>query len=135
MKEVYIPKDVAKYIGYCKFFELSLLEAISGICSDTGNFEFNLYESIRYARNNQETFAMAWTIGYKVIEPKYKVRVKAITGSTKYLVYGTVSNTWYFCQGSSLDINYLHTKKELEDAGFSWVFNCEGIEITEVNNG
>ena len=24
------------------------------------------------------------------------------------------------------------TKKELEDAGFGWVFDCEGIEIEEV---
>lgn len=25
-----------------------------------------------------------------------------------------------------------HTKEELENAGFSWVFNCPGIEVEEV---
>ena len=25
-----------------------------------------------------------------------------------------------------------HTRKELEDANFGWVFDCEGIEIEEV---
>lgn len=25
-----------------------------------------------------------------------------------------------------------HTRKELEEAGFGWVFSCEGIEIEEV---
>ena len=25
-----------------------------------------------------------------------------------------------------------HTRKELEEAGFGWVFNCPGIEIEEV---
>lgn len=133
MKEVYIPKNVAKYIDYCKFFELSLLEAILGARNDTRNFEGSLEEVIRYARDNQEIFAMAWTIGYKVHEPKYKVRIKAVTGSTKYLVYGEISDTWYFGQGESMKLRVLHTKEELEDAGFGWVFNCEGIEITEVH--
>ena len=26
-----------------------------------------------------------------------------------------------------------HTRKELEEAGFGWVFNCPGIEIEEVD--
>ena len=25
-----------------------------------------------------------------------------------------------------------HTRKELEEAGFGWVFSCEGIEMEEV---
>ena len=25
-----------------------------------------------------------------------------------------------------------HTKKQLEEAGFDWVFDCEGIEVKEV---
>lgn len=37
---------------------------------------------------------------------------------------------------SSKDENTLyqthHTRKELEDANFGWVFSCEGIEIEEV---
>lgn len=25
-----------------------------------------------------------------------------------------------------------YTRKELEDAGFGWVFDCEGVEVQEV---
>lgn len=25
-----------------------------------------------------------------------------------------------------------HTRKELEEAGFGWVFDCEGVEVKEV---
>lgn len=96
-------------------------------------FKGNLEEVIMYARNNQELFAMAWVIGYKVFEPKYKVKIKAVTGSTKYLLYGGVSDTWYFGNGESIHLRVLHTKKDLEEAGFGWVFNCEGIEIEEVS--
>ena len=27
-----------------------------------------------------------------------------------------------------------HTRKELEDAGFGWVFDCDGIEVEEVQD-
>ncbi|KXU11986.1 putative phage protein [Streptococcus oralis] len=27
---------------------------------------------------------------------------------------------------------YEHTRKELEDADFGWVFDCEGVEVEEV---
>lgn len=135
MEKIYVPKNVAKYIDYCKIFELTLLEAILGSRNDTRNFRGSLEEVIRYARDNQETFAMAWVIGYKVFEPKYKVKIKAITGSTKYLLYGEVSDTWYFGIGESINLRVLHTEKDLEEAGFGWVFHCKGVEIEEVNNG
>lgn len=28
--------------------------------------------------------------------------------------------------------NYKFTRKELEEAGFGWVFDCEGVEVEEV---
>ena len=30
------------------------------------------------------------------------------------------------------DTCLLYTSKELEDAGFSWVFDCPGVEVKEV---
>lgn len=37
---------------------------------------------------------------------------------------------------SELEENSLYatkfTRKELEDAGFGWVFDCEGVEVEEV---
>ena len=31
-----------------------------------------------------------------------------------------------------LDFRVKHTRKELEEAGFGWVFDCPGIDIEEV---
>lgn len=130
---MYVPKNVANYIELCKNLGLDLIEAYTDKHCKTMFFKGNLEEAIVYAKNNQELFAMAWAIGYKILKPKYKVKIKAVTGSTKYLMHGELSDTWYFGNGESIHMRILHTKEELEDAGFDWVFNCEGIEITEVH--
>ena len=85
---------------------------------------------------NQETFARAWLDGYEVEkEPKYTVMVKAILG--QYLGRYYLNNeelTPRFTRTQLAMENELptFTRKELEDAGFGWVFDCEGIEIEEV---
>lgn len=133
MEKVNVPKNIADYIEYCKYIELDFIGSYTGAHNKARYFEGNLEEAIHYARNNQELYGMAWLIGYKVIEPKYKVRIKAVTGSTKYLLFGNISDTWFFGNGESINLEVLHTKKSLEDAGFGWVFHCKGIEITEVS--
>ena len=133
MEKICVPKNVANYIKLCKDLGLDLIEAYTDKHCKTKFFKGNLEEAILYAKNNQELFAMAWIVGYKVVEPKYRVKIKAVTGSTKYLLYGEISDTWYFGQGEFISLRTLHTKEELEDAGFGWVFHCKGIEITEVH--
>lgn len=85
-------------------------------------------------KNNQETFARAWLDGYEVEkEPKYIVKMKSIDTNFNSLNRHRNENYWMF---SSKDENTLyqtqHTRKELEDADFGWVFDCPGIEIEEV---
>lgn len=64
--------------------------------------------------------------GYEVEEEKrYWVKVKA-TGQC-------LEKTGSVIRFSTL-FKSAFTKKELEDAGFGWVFDCEGIEIEEVGN-
>lgn len=29
--------------------------------------------------------------------------------------------------------NLWHTREELEEAGFGWVFSCDGVSVEEVN--
>ncbi|MDV8212684.1 DUF1642 domain-containing protein, partial [Streptococcus pneumoniae] len=49
------------------------------------------------------------------------------------LVYGELLKRYFFTKSfSSDDVIYSHTRKELEDANFGWVFDCPGIEIEEV---
>lgn len=76
-------------------------------------------------KNNQETFARAWLDGYEVEkEKRYLVKIRA----TKHYIAKDGTGKIFF----SLAYKESFTKKELEDAGFGWVFNCEGIEVEEV---
>ncbi|HGR5075443.1 TPA: DUF1642 domain-containing protein, partial [Streptococcus pneumoniae] len=65
-------------------------------------------------------------------EKRYFVKIK---GNIKenMLVYGELLKRYFFTKSFSLDdVIYSHTRKELEDANFGWVFDCSGIEIEEV---
>lgn len=82
-------------------------------------------------------FAKAWVNGYKVEgEPRYTVRIKGIDGYSKYLNRDTNTQKWLFASKTELErFRAHHTRKELEDADFGWVFDCEGVEVKEVDDG
>ena len=84
--------------------------------------------------DNSELFALAWIFGYEVEkEKRYTVRIKGVVEDSAYLKHQLQNNHWYY--GSLTECSLFspyHTKKELEEAGFGWVFDCEGIEIEEV---
>ena len=84
-------------------------------------------------KSNRDLFARAWLDGYEVEkEKRYVVKIK---GNIKenMLVYGELLERYFFVKSLSLDnVIYSHARKELEEAGFSWVFDCPGIEIEEV---
>ena len=86
---------------------------------------------------NQETLALAWIFGYEVMEEKwYLVKMKGIEGHNSYLKYNKNLKHWYFgslfIYNNDVDTRTYHTRKELEESGFGWVFDCEGIEVKEV---
>lgn len=72
--------------------------------------------------------------GYEVEdEPRYTVRVKGIGGYTTHLNQNLDNQEWFFASNDDIKgCRTKHTRKELEDAGFGWVFSCEGIEVKEV---
>ena len=77
---------------------------------------------------NVNIFALAWIFGYEVEkEPKYIVNLK----NGQPLVKAPLGGKFYFNQNITAG-NYKATRKELEEAGFGWVFDCEGIEVEEV---
>lgn len=80
------------------------------------------------------TFAQAWINGYTVEgEPRYTVKMKGISGYSKYLNRDTKTQKWLFASKTELErFRAHHTRKELESDGFGWVFSCEGIEVEEV---
>ena len=78
--------------------------------------------------NRQNIFARAWLDGYEVEkEKRYEVKLK---NTDDYLV--KTNNDDYRFYNNIYTTRRKHTRKELEDAGFGWVFDCPGIEIEEV---
>lgn len=80
------------------------------------------------------TFAQAWVNGYTVEgEPRYTVRVKGVSKDTRFLKRSE-KGKWYF-GSNDIQLGILpHTRKELEDADFGWVFDCPGVEVKEVTD-
>lgn len=126
-KEVVIPQFIADWI-----FKAQLVERL-GLRSAIKNGIINLYfkeskEVIEWLSNdeNQETFARAWLDGYTIEkEKRYRVKLKTLND---YLNETETGIHFY----NDYTNNKTFTRKELEDAGFGWVFDCEGIEIEEV---
>lgn len=78
------------------------------------------------------TFAQAWVNGYTVEgEPRYTVRVKGVSKDTRFLKRSD-KGIWYFGNNDIQHGILPHTRKELENANFGWVFDCPGVEVKEV---
>ncbi len=74
-----------------------------------------------------QTLVNMHQFGYEVDEEKrYLVKIKA---SGQYIMNNPDENAVFFY---SCRVYSKLTRKELEEAGFGWVFDCEGIEIEEV---
>ncbi len=71
--------------------------------------------------------------GYEVEEEKrYLVKMKGLVQTNSYLNFN-LGGVWLFYNEDDFDgYRAYHTRKELEEAGFGWVFDCPGIEIEEV---
>lgn len=128
-QKVTIPQYIADKIEYCKELDdYNLFRAID-YC-----YNFKKCASWLMFKGNIETLALAWIFGYEVEKEKqYRVKVKGVNEECEYLVFGELSNTWKFRSlGSFGELKKHHTRKELEEANFGWVFDCEGIEVEEV---
>ncbi|MCY7168806.1 DUF1642 domain-containing protein [Streptococcus gordonii] len=117
-----VPQFVADWIERRrKRGEYSLLDAMH-LTAQSEDFRKWIMSS-----KHQEVFARAWLDGYEVEKEKlYTVKIKAVN---QYLVKNPDEEFLGFLQ-SRLKSKF--TRKELEDAGFGWVFDCKGIEVEEV---
>ena len=71
--------------------------------------------------------------GYEVEkEKRYTVRFKGLYSEGVYLSANSFRNFWDIADIKADYTNVTHTRKELEANGFGWVFNCEGVEVEEV---
>ena len=128
-QKVKVQQFVADVIEGAREQSPELEDALHYACSN-GSQEFTEWYQ---KKSNRDLFARAWLDGYEVEEEKrYVVKVK---GNIKenMLVYGEFVERYFFTKSSSLyNVIYSHTRKELEEAGFGWVFDCEGVEVQEV---
>lgn len=125
-KKVTVPQYVADWIECCKTNGIALGYALycSGQASDK-----KVYDWIVKSLENQETFARAWIDGYK-IEKEKRYEVILCNGQSLKTVYRQGEDRLDFEKVYG-DIERF-TRKQLEEAGFGWVFDCEGIEVKEV---
>ncbi|MDU4508820.1 MAG: DUF1642 domain-containing protein [Streptococcus sp.] len=131
-ENVMITQDVADYIEYAKEYDWDLQDAMDSdfIASEENR---NLSDWF-YKDKNMETFALAWINGYEVEkEKRYTVKMKDLENGFNFLNFSKEENHWLFSsKDDTTTYRSHHTRKELEQAGFGWVFDCEGIEVEEV---
>jgi len=79
-----------------------------------------------------QTLVNMHQFGYEVDEEKrYLVKMKGMSEENTYLTF-RFGHTWMLSNFEECEEFRLHhTRKELEDAGFSWVFDCPGVEVQE----
>ena len=131
---VKVPQFVADWYRMNKD---NLDKNIAYLCSDWGKstIDDTLFNWMSNTDNFVQILVNMHQFGYEVEkEKRYLVNVKGVNEECEYLFFGELSNTWKFRSlGSFGELKKYHTRKELEEAGFGWVFNCEGIEIEEVD--
>lgn len=125
LNQVKVPQCVAVFITEQKKLGHTLSYSIDASMSD---------RVAEWYWDNSEIFARAWLDGYEVEkEKRYLVKVKGVCGNHETLNCEKHSKKWLF---SDREENSLyktkHTRKELEDAGFSEVFNSPLFEVEEV---
>lgn len=121
-EKVKIPQFVAEKLIHCQNNGYDFFGSID-YCSCTREIDKWLNKG-----KNQSIFARAWLDGYEVEkEKRYEVRLKNIDD---YLAK-TRNNEYHFYHNIFTQSRN-HTRKELEEAGFGWVFDCPGIEVEEV---
>lgn len=131
-QKVTVPQYVADYIKDAKYYEWDLDDVFDHIAEESEESEIYKWFDVL---GNVDIFARAWLDGYEVEkEKRYYVRFKGMeSGDFNYLNFIKFQHAWVL-SSIKLDKKFRteHTKKQLEEAGFGWVFDCEGIEIEEV---
>jgi gp178 len=136
--ETQVPQFVADWYENNKDdFEGALFRCINLIPSVYEDGDLSEFESWVIEGHTEpfKTLVNMHQFSYTVEEEKrYYVRFKGMESNDfNYLNFIKFQHAWVL---SSLKIDKKfrteHTRKELEEAGFGWVFDCPGIEIEEV---
>lgn len=115
-------------------FGYTLTEAINSIPVPIDGEELSDFE--KWLLDDEQaltTLVNMHQFGYEVEEEiKYMVKLKGISEINRYLNQEDGEEFSFADSGETEDFRTKFTRKELEDAGFGWVFSCEGVEVKEV---
>lgn len=128
-----VPQYVADWYEEIKdSFNYDLIETITTIPYGSDEEDFSDFE--KWLDDEKESLTILINMhqfGYEVEkEKRYTVKLKNKVGNEDYLV-NTETNGFRFYNGIYMNHRF-HTHRELEDADFGWVFDCDGVEVKEV---
>lgn len=126
LNKVKVPQFVADWIEEAKKSCETVVEFFG--------YKFSNIEMIKYLKNKERInlVARAWLDGYEVEEEeRYLVKMPKANFNGNIQILSFKKNS-FFWSSNWEGYKVHHTRKELEEAGFGWVFNCEGVEIEEV---
>lgn len=129
-EKVKIPQTVAEIIEYYKGQNATLYDALR-----EKNFNKQYSEWLLNEKNAYDKVARAWLDGYDVEQEKrYKVVMPNVSSTGGVLTRIKHDDSWIWIDTLGTIVEgRIHTRKELEQAGFGWVFDCSGVEIEEVD--
>lgn len=102
--------------------------------ADVFDFDFTNEEVGKWFMQERpfDLVARAWLDGYEVEkEKRYLVKMLKANFGGKIQILSFRKNS-FFWSSNWEGYKVHHTRKELEEVGFGWVFDCPGIEIEEV---
>lgn len=117
-EKIKIPQFVADWLS-------NLKSGLFGLNYDSVSSE--IYDWVYAAEDNLKKLHLAFVFGYEVEEEK---RYTVVMKETKQPLYYNAGDKKLFFSLGGLATKF--TRKQLEEAGFGWVFDCEGIEVEEV---
>ena len=125
-EKVKIPQCVAVFITEQKKLGHTLSYSIDASMSD---------RVAEWYWDNSEIFARAWLDGYEVEKEKmYRISMPKARNYKNHAQILCEKDSKIFWCGEWHRFRTKFTRKQLEDAGFGWVFDCPGVEIEEVDD-
>ena len=132
-----VPQYVADwYEEHKDDFEIKQFQCICEAVENYDENSANDFENWLMSDDTEviKTLVNMHRFGYEVEkETRYTVRIKGVNGYATHLNQNLDNKEWFFASDDEIEgYRIKHTRKELEDANFGWVFNCEGVEVKEV---
>lgn len=136
-EKVKVPQCVADWYEANKDdFEGNLYRCAHNIPSTFDCAKLNEFERWFLSAGTKpfQTLVNMHQFGYEVEkEKRYLVKVKGVSGYGRYLNKTLLSKEYFFASENEINgYRTKHTRKELEEANFGWVFDCDGVEVEEV---